>query len=297
VGTIVIRALRIPLFRFLIPFFAFALAWMSLQVIHAILRAIASILSHVPLVGGLLARAVKAGAHAIHNGIGYLALQMEHAAVGFLLAMAVLVDQVIGAVLKIAYATGHALAVVRNVLIPRLLRASTLPLRRAISELHHLERWIRTELIRPALHRVNILGRLLDRLYGQILRQLRALWHAIATTVPIAINLPRIGIRDARAELARLWKALRAMRNRIGLGVVTGALFAVLARLGLNWIRCRKVNRVGRTLCGVDSDLLDSLLADLAIIGGAISLVEFARECQGVMGVVDDGLHLFVREL
>jgi hypothetical protein len=57
------------------------------------------------------------------------------------------------------------------------------------------------------------------------------------------------------------------------------------------------VKKLARGACRMDRGLLDSLLLDSLIIGGSISIVELARECQGFAGVVEDGVRFFVREL
>jgi hypothetical protein len=51
-----------------------------------------------------------------------------------------------------------------------------------------------------------------------------------------------------------------------------------LARLGLGWLRCGNVKKVGKRLCGMNPDLLDALLIGTTLIVGTISLREFAKE-------------------
>jgi hypothetical protein len=69
-----------------------------------------------------------------------------------------------------------------------------------------------------------------------------------------------------------------------------------LARLGLNWIRCRRVGRVGKAVCGMDSQLLGALLADATLIIGTISIVELTRGTQRLMPAITDATGYLVRE-
>jgi hypothetical protein len=97
-------------------------------------------------------------------------------------------------------------------------------------------------------------------------------------------TLPRLRARQraAEGEIGRLWHRVKANERRIGIGVAVGLVVAALGRLGLGWIRCRNVGKVGRNVCGMNPALLESLLADSLMIAGTLSLVEFAREMVGV---------------
>lgn len=97
--------------------------------------------------------------------------------------------------------------------------------------------------------------------------------------------------RAARGELARV-RHLEGKLTAIGAAALVGA---ALARLGLGWVRCPRVAKVGKQACGMDYGLLESLLADTLIIAGTISLVEFTREMQAVTGEIAGPIRAFWR--
>lgn len=98
---------------------------------------------------------------------------------------------------------------------------------------------------------------------------------AIPRTIP---KVPALE-RDAAAVGARL----RDLVKRLGPAALLGTLVAAIGRLGFGWVRCAKVGRAGRQICGMNEDLLQSLLADTLLIAGTISLVEFAEGMQGIV--------------
>jgi hypothetical protein len=106
--------------------------------------------------------------------------------------------------------------------------------------------------------------------------------HAIDDVIPRDIRGLRARLRAAEdaatATLARLGK----LERLLGASALAGALAVALGRLGLGWVRCSNVSRVGKSVCGMDTQLLESLLADALIVAGTLSLVEFAEEMQGV---------------
>src|SRR6266536_647839 len=96
----------------------------------------------------------------------------------------------------------------------------------------------------------------------------------------------RVGSRVGRLErdAAGLRARLRGLEGKLAAGAFAGLVVAALGRLGLRWLRCGNVNKVGRSVCGMNPSLLESLLADALLVGGAISLVALAEHMQGVVG-------------
>ena len=107
---------------------------------------------------------------------------------------------------------------------------------------------------------------------------------AVAATGAIAVPIPHIlpRLRDLERTAENDAKRLR----RLGwAGAFTGAVglvLAALARLGLNWIRCRNVKDAGRAVCRLDTSLLNELLTDGLLFFGAVSVVEFAKELRTI---------------
>jgi len=172
-------------------------------------------------------------------------------------------------------------------------------------------------------------GRLGKRFQTWVLAQLRGLRgqttvivKTVTRTVPVAVgkaaggtvarlrpiaarvehvldwDLPRLRARDRYLsdQVARLWKWTRAHGRQVATSIGLGALAIALGRLGLGWLRCSKVSRLGRRACGLDEALLTDLLEDTLVILGTISLVEFARELGTITNLAADGVHGLIRE-
>lgn len=117
------------------------------------------------------------------------------------------------------------------------------------------------------------------------LQWLRRHFHALTAVIPRALPIPHV------PTFPNIWKRLRALERKLATPVGIAAVIAALGRLGLGWIRCNNVRRVGKSVCGFDSNLLDTLLLDGLAIFGAVSVVEFANglraiedEAIGIMG-------------
>ena len=110
-------------------------------------------------------------------------------------------------------------------------------------------------------------------------------------------DLPRVKAREAELgrEITNLWKWTRSHALVAGSVAFAGAVALALSRLGLGWVRCSKVGRVGRNVCGMDDGLLESLLADSLLILGTLSLVTFAEEMQDVTGAIVAPIQTFWR--
>jgi len=105
-----------------------------------------------------------------------------------------------------------------------------------------------------------------------------------ATTGAITAPLPWVRGRfgDLEGELAGLRQRIRRLEKPLlGAGVIA-VIGAALARLGIGWARCPSVGKIGKRACGINPDLLESLLADTLLIAGTLSLVEFAHEMVAV---------------
>lgn len=117
---------------------------------------------------------------------------------------------------------------------------------------------------------------------------------AIAVPAAVALPFPRIGSleRSARAQAKRLTKVER----RFGALAFTALVAGALTRLGAGWIRCGNVRKTGKRVCGMDTDLLETLLGGTLLLTSAISLETLAHELQEPAELVTDALHRLVRE-
>jgi hypothetical protein len=134
----------------------------------------------------------------------------------------------------------------------------------------------------------NAIGRALAPALAAAAALRAAIAHLEAVVIPglrgsldeVLEQARRLG-RAAEQQASRLRRLERAT---VGAGAVV-LVGTALARLGLGWVRCRNVGRVGKRICGMDFDLLDSLLADTLIIAGTLSIVQLAED---LLAVEDD---------
>lgn len=123
----------------------------------------------------------------------------------------------------------------------------------------------------------------------------QAVEHAISIpdigAVPRAI--PRVG--ELEREIGAVGRRVGDFARRLAPAALVGIGVYALAKAGLTWLRCGRVNRVGKQICGMNDGMLDSLLAGTVLIVGTVSLVEFARGMQGVMDEIDQPVREFWR--
>lgn len=158
----------------------------------------------------------------------------------------------------------------------------------------HLPKWVKALIysLLPPLILPALIKALRHVKYGHIITRLRTIEHTITHTVTRVvtkvvgagvalpgwvIRLPH-RVRDLERDRASIWKRLRGLEKYAGAAGAVALFTAALARLGLKWIRCRNVTRVGKRVCSMDNDLLTSLLGDAVLVLGTVSVVEFARD-------------------
>ena len=124
-----------------------------------------------------------------------------------------------------------------------------------------------------------------------------AVEHAIA--LPGTDALPKVipRVKELEQEAEAALKRAREFARRFGPAALLGTIAFALGKLGITWARCSNVNKVGKRACGMNPDLLESLLADTLLVAGTISVVEFAKELLAIETEVVAGLRAFVREI
>lgn len=134
----------------------------------------------------------------------------------------------------------------------------------------------------------------LPAIVGNLARARRA---ALAAAAAIAIPSGWIwrDIRGLRGSLARLRDRVSAQSRHFTRAGAAALVAGALATLGLGWLRCPRVGKVGKRACGMDLGLLESLLADTLIIAGSISLVQYAEEVSAITDEVAGAVREFVR--
>lgn len=267
---------------------AFGLRWLWIVTVGAFLGWLASrfirisIARHHPLRGignailtvnrnierslDLAVIASEAAAVLLFNAIGHQLERVGYDLATFAVAAAQRVSSLTIEIPKVAHRAGRAAAAAMAAsLLAHYIRKLTVAVHHQTARIGHLEHAVYA--------RLRLLARGIDRLRVRVIPAIRA----------------RVGRAEARVGRLerRLAAEIRARGRAVaGAGTIVGAaaVAAALSRLGLRWLRCSNVNRAGKAICGMNSSLLTELLLDVALLGIAFDLEEFARDCQSVTG-------------
>lgn len=132
-----------------------------------------------------------------------------------------------------------------------------------------------------------------QRLEVRLARLERAAAHSHA--VPIPLPGPRPDWIER--EIARLKGKVGRIGKIAGLGAFLILLAKALEKMGASWIRCGNVKRYGRRICGMDTNLLDAILAESFLIAGAISLRGLAERLLAVQEDIVGGVLRSISEV
>lgn len=218
---------------------------------------------HSVSVFGFAADSLRWVANTIENALAAVVAWFEAPVTQFLYLLTEVPAQTARSLAAFATHTAHRIAWLEQTYVPRYVRVAllgaTAPLTAVIAAVHMLRA-----------------------------HALPALWG----------GLERVGGRVGRLERDA---ANTARRLRRAEAYLTAAGFVVivasaLGRLGLRWVRCRNVSKVGRRVCGMDFDYLDALLAGSLLVVGSVSIVDFAHELQDAEDEVVKAIRGFVRE-
>jgi hypothetical protein len=281
--------------------FLLALNKMWKLTIGALLDAMASMFDSLSISIPVVHKHVGLGfiGDAIHNldnyvleAIGVGIQQTEkglHALVG---AMTWLFQETADQLAGLAEDTAKAFDYTKRILVPTLLGVALAPL---LKEIAHLAARTRTIVLHPTtiVHKVvSVVQPGLKALEGKV-GALEAKVAAIGAAAPtiihevapaVALPKPTAIPGDIYRGLDSLWKeSKRVAKVLTPAGIVGLVAGSVLARMGLSWLKCGNVNKAGRSLCGLNSQILDALLAGLIAVFGTIGIVVFAEDIQKVL--------------
>jgi hypothetical protein len=155
-----------------------------------------------------------------------------------------------------------------------------------------VEAFIEHELVRLA-HRLGHRIQIIHKTVQVIAHKTTVVYKTAAHAGTVAVEWRGFSIRQWRRTLRRVGR----LEKRFGTVAFAGLVAAALTRLGLKWLRCSKNKDLAKTVCGMDANLLESLLLDTTAILGAISVVEMARDLQAIEGEAVTLMRGFVREL
>jgi hypothetical protein len=154
----------------------------------------------------------------------------------------------------------HTLGVLIHHTIPHMIRAAVRPVERLAHQAY--SHALAAERFAHALEKRLLRGidRLAHRLEHVVLPRLRAAERAIAGVITRDLPALRRRERALEGELRDQSARLKRIEKALGLGILAGLVYKVLARVA-PWLFCRNVNKVGKLVCGMNPDTLTSLTA------------------------------------
>lgn len=253
-----------------------------------------------------VANALRGVDNFVFRSIGDGIAGTEHAWHKMLLWQAYVLTKTGDEIAKLSIDVLYGLHILHRKVTPFAISAAALPaIRRYFGTLPVLH-----TITRPATRKAIAESPALTARVAKLEKELAAVrQHAIAIPAPVirprtgAVAQPGHGtIVLPKPNTGEIDAALKWARGKIGqlskLGTIAGIVgltLATLGRVGLGWTRCSNVNKVGKTACGMNPGLLESLLADTLLVVGTVSLVEFAQGMQGIMGEVVPPVRSFWR--
>jgi hypothetical protein len=119
-------------------------------------------------------------------------------------------------------------------------------------------------IVRVVTHKVTVIQRLVT----------------VPNTATIPRTIPKVG--QLEREMNDVLRRGRELLKRLTPAAIIAGVLAAVGTVGAGWMRCSKVGRAGRNVCGMNEDLLASLLADTLLIVGTLDIVVFAEAMQTV---------------
>lgn len=253
------------------------------QFVKALFGGIASLFSFLPFVGGLTADALHSAEHAISNALGEAESYFDaHIAAQFH-RLARLADHLWNQLVSLA----HTSLMIAETLSGYASLRDILRLERSITKrLHAAEHEAATALRHGLAH-----ARAFTRSVAQgIYPRIRAVEHDVTRTLPREIRHARTLAREAEDEALRAYKLAKANARVVESAAFAGAVAWALSRIGLGWTRCNNNGALGRAVCGLESNLLQDLLAGMFAAGAVVEFRELVKVAQGVEREVAAGV-------
>ncbi len=253
--------------------FGWALRWVAneLDKLELSIRWIGHIRPFGPLASGM-----RWLDHQVRNLTGGAALRSQHAAT-YMFNQAAAQFRYIGR--EIQKLSGTLFNVTHTVIHTTLPRVE----RRVIARTRTI--------VRGAEHRVTVN---VSRVRHELRADVKALHRAVVRAQAAGAH----ALDWSEAQVGRLGRRVRATERDLSKlnRTLAGAAFAAivwtaLRRLGLKWLRCGNSKRAAKAVCGMDASLFEDLLGGATALFGIISIEEFARELQPVVGEMAHQVH------
>jgi hypothetical protein len=252
--------------------------------IHALLGAISSVTSHIPLVGGGVTSAIHKAEQAVTNALGSAEQSFDHHIAAQLHRLAGIMHHMWNVMEQSAHIALQIARFLDGTSTLHDLRLLLRDIRGEIKTVEHAGKVAEREVIR---HEKVLVKSVAQGVYPR----LRTLEHEIEHVIPREITRTRELAKEAEKEAERAWKLVRTRPWEIGATAFAGAVAIALAKLGLDWIRCNSANSFFKKAgCGFWKLLEDALglLATLALsIFGVLSPQTLAEEAVSAVDTIE----------
>ena len=294
--------------------FLLALNKMWKFTIGALLSTLASMFNslsfHVPVINkhiglGFIGTALADVDSYVLEAIGVGIQETEKGLHAVLGAMTWLMQETADQVAGLAEDTWKGLQSIKKYAIPAALGVAIPPLWK---EIQHIAGQTKTIILHPTtiVHKTTqVIAPGFKALEGKV-KTLEAQVASIGAVAP-TINITKTATNVITRPLSipgDIYRGIDDLRHRINKALRTltpagllGLVAAAVGTMGMHWTRCAKSKKFGKSVCGMNDDLLDALIAGALVVGSTISIVELAKECQTFTDDVTIPLRLFVREL
>jgi hypothetical protein len=237
----------------------------------------------IPYLGKVLSRSLLDVEHKITSIMGRAAVALEARIGASWHSMARLVDHV-----------GRELASHAHQI---LMLAQLLPGASAITDLLRLIHFLqaRAGALDRALHGIghDVIGRIhtVERGIGaDVLPRIKGLEREVHGVINREIPGLRARERTAEREITNLWKWTRAHTLEAGTIAFAGAVALALAKLGMTWLRCNSLSRIGKRLgCGGFAAIEDVLFGVVTAVA-AIDICDVADAAGSVAHAIRPAL-------
>lgn len=189
---------------------------------------------------------IRSLADAIDHGLGAAAVFCEHKATWLFQQAWHLLVWTAREIRDLALTTEHALALAPTVTIGQIRKQI------AAAEAYAAHRIATVE---AELHREA------DRLFGKARHGIDVLTKKADVTIPRRIARAEARVGALEHELAGLKGNASRIARLLGIAAITTLVGTALERMGLRWLRCGNVKRLGKGVCRMDSRWLDLLFA------------------------------------
>jgi hypothetical protein len=130
-------------------------------------------------------------------------------------------------------------------------------------------------------------------LAAKVARLQRQIQHPHAIAIPgLESDIGRVGKRIGDLE-----KKVQKLGKIAGLGAFLLLLAKALEKIGGNYIRCRNTKRWGNNICGMNPALLETLLAESALLASGFSLRTLTNQVLSVENEIVAGVKKAVAEI